>query len=181
MKDRLTFTEMQTFINGVVSGVMENGMGYKRFYIDYYAAVLYGEHDFGGTEDNPRDIDSVYEELFDVEIYEDKEQYDTILKAIDEEIMHQLNMVYKPFTDLEVAAVNLVDKLANLVDKLGEIDTDKTAEFISLLLKNKGNFSMDSIVKAMKANGLVGKTSRKKKDTVISVAENTEKVKNIKL
>lgn len=154
MKTRLTFTEMQTFIDGVVEATLLNGFGYKRFYIDYYTAVLYGEHDFGGTEDSPRDISEVYEELTGIGLIEkiDNDQYVEILEAIDAEIERRLNIMYRDtsMSNSDMALTALINVVSDYIEKFFEKmgDTD-ISEFMKIADVLKDNANPDAIVKAI--------------------------------
>lgn len=183
MKTRLTFSEMQTFIDGVVDGTITNGFGYKQFYIDYYTAILYNEHNFGGTEENPKDISEVYEKLLAVvDITNiDNGQYNTILEAIDAEIQHRLNLMYKPSNDTDLAFATLIDKVSAIVDKFADVDTAQMTEFINVVMENKDNFSANKLVSAMKSNGLFTTKSKKiKKNSIAGVADTATKMEQIK-
>jgi hypothetical protein len=183
MKTRLTFAEMQTFIDGVVDGTITNGFGYKQFYIDYYTAILYNEHDFGGTEENPKDISEVYDELPNiVDILNiDNGQYNTILEAIDAEIQHRLNLMYKPSNDTDLAFATLIDKVTAIVDKFADVDTTQMSEFINIVMENKDNFSANKLIGAMKSNGLfTAKPKKTNKNSVAGVAETATKIEQIK-
>lgn len=168
MKTRLNFTDMQTFINGVVDGVITNGFGYKRFYTDYYTAVLYGEHDFGGTEDSPRDVSEVYEELTGIGLIEkiDNDQYVEILEAIDAEIEHRLNIMYRDtsMSNSDMALTALINVVSDYIEKFFEKmgDTD-ISEFMKIADVLKDNANPDAIVKAIIDNSSTqpnGKTRR---------------------
>lgn len=167
MKNRLTFDEMQTFIEGVANETVQNGFGYKQFYIDYFKSKLYGEHDFGGTEENPRAISEVYEELYNADndllnVEVDLAQYNTILTAIDEEINHQFNLIYKPSEDLTFALSMLVDKISKVVDDFTAIDSDKITQFMEVMANNKDVLSSDNIVEAIKKSGLLKSKPKRK-------------------
>lgn len=168
MKTRLNFTDMQTFINGVADGVITNGFGYKQFYIDYYTAVLYGEHDFGGTEDNPRDISEVYEELIGIKLIEeiDNDQYVEILETIDAEIERKLNIMYRDtsMSNSDMALTALINVVSDYIEKFFEKmgDTD-VSEFMKIADALKDNANPDAIVKAIIDNSSTqpnGKTRR---------------------
>ena len=129
MKNKLTFTEMQLFINKVVEGVMNYGFGYKQVLIDIYTNILYG--------DKFKDVDNVdIEELYnngelntpnlDINV----QQYGEILKAIDAEIDKEIK--YKA---AEKVLKTLSDSIKSLPQALSmaldNVDINKFIELVS--------------------------------------------------
>lgn len=175
MKNKLDFNQMIGFIDGVVDCVITNGFGYKQFCIDYFTALLYGEHDFGGTEENPRNPAEVYDELPLIinEIYSniDMAQYCAILEAIDAEILHRQNLMYRDtsMSNSDIALTALINSISDYFDKffanMGDTDI---AEVVKLADIIKNNSSPDSMVKAFIDNGLAqsDKPNRKTRRTI---------------
>ena len=50
MKNKLSFAEMQAFINNVIKGTIEYGAGYKVVLRKYYVLTLYGEYKFSSDD-----------------------------------------------------------------------------------------------------------------------------------
>ena len=183
----LTFAEMQSFINYVVDNTLIYGMGYKRIFIDYSVAKLYGKVDFE-SDDIAGIYDNEYEKLYsDYAI--NKGQFEMIKNAINEELdcrikLLSANMV---MSDANDAIASLATKLSNFVDAFGKankninIDSDKVNAMVDTMGKIKDNVTADNLVKAMVDNGIIKgkkKTTRKPK-SVTEVAEKEATAKNI--
>ena len=50
MKNKLSFAEMQAFINNVIKGTVEYGAEYKDVLCRYYWLTLYGEYKFSSDD-----------------------------------------------------------------------------------------------------------------------------------
>lgn len=157
----LTFAEMQSFINYVVDNTLIYGMGYKRIFIDYSVAKLYGKVDFE-SDDIAEIYDNEYEKLYsDYAI--NKGQFEMIKNAINEELdcrikLLSANMV---MSDANDAIASLATKLSNFVDAFGKankninIDSDKVNAMVDTMGKIKDNVTADNLVKAMVDNGII--------------------------
>nr|DAH71695.1 MAG TPA: hypothetical protein [Caudoviricetes sp.] len=183
----LTFAEMQTFINYVVDNTLIYGMGYKRIFIDYSVAKLYGKVEFE-SDDIAEIYDNEYEKLYsDYAI--NKGQFAMIENAINEELDRRIKLLSASMvmSDANDAIANLATKLANFVDTLGKankninIDSDKVNAMVDTMGKIKDNVTADNLIKAMVDNGVIKdkkKTTRKPK-TVTEVVEKEATAKNI--
>lgn len=183
----LTFAEMQSFINYVVDNTLIYGMGYKRIFIDYSVAKLYGKVDFE-SDDIAEIYDNEYEKLYsDYAI--NKGQFVMIENAINEELDRRIKFLSASMVmaDANDAIVSLAIKLANFVDALGKtninIDSDKVNAMVDTMGKIKDNVTADNLIKAMVDNGVIKgkdkKKSTRKPKTVTEVAEKEATAKNI--
>lgn len=183
----LTFAEMQSFINYVVDNTLIYGMGYKRIFIDYSVAKLYGKVDF--KSDNIAEIyDNEYEKLYS-DYAVNKGQFEMIKNAINEELDRRIKLLSASMVmaDANDAIASLATRLSNFVDTLGKankninIDSDKVNAMVDTMGKIKDNVTADNLIKAMVDNGVIKgkkKTTRKPK-TVTEVAEKEATAKNI--
>lgn len=113
MKNKLSFAEMQAFINNVVKGTVEYGAGYEEILRKYYIITLYGEHKFSSD-----DIAEIYDsgELdrecnnIDWESIDDA-QYSMINAAIDNGI--DMSVRYKAAEKVMSMANIAITELAN--------------------------------------------------------------------
>lgn len=181
----LTFAEMQSFINYVVDNTLIYGMGYKRIFIDYSVAKLYGKVDFE-SDDIAEIYDNEYEKLYS-DYAVNKGQFAIIENSINEELERRIKLLSASMvmSDANDAIASLVIKLANFVDALGNkninIDSDKVNAMVDTMGKIKDNVTADNLIKAMVDNGVIKgkrKTTRKPK-TVTEVAEKEATAKNI--
>lgn len=183
----LTFAEMQSFINYVVDNTLIYGMGYKRIFIDYSVAKLYGKVDFE-SDDIAEIYDNEYEKLYsDYAI--NKGQFVMIENAINEELDRRIKFLSASMvmSDANDAIVSLTTKLANFVDALGNAYSETNSEDVKTIAqamgKIKDNVTADNLIKAMVDNGVIKgkdkKKSTRKPKTVTEVAEKEATAKNI--
>lgn len=183
----LTFAEMQSFINYVVDNTLIYGMGYKRIFIDYSVAKLYGKVDFK-SDDIAEIYDNEYEKLYS-DYAVNKGQFEMIKNAINEELDRRIKLLSASMVmaDANDAIASLATRLSNFVDTLGKankninIDSDKVNAMVDTMGKIKDNVTADNLIKAMVDNGVIKgkkKTTRKPK-TVTEVAEKEATAKNI--
>ena len=172
MKNKLTFTEMQLFINKVVEGVMNYGFGYKQVLIDIYTNILYG--------DKFKDVDNIdIEELYnngelntpnlDINV----QQYGEILKAIDREIDKEIKYkaAEKVLNKADKAVSNLIEKVIDIIDSLSEKADSVSVDDIIKISKALSNFTENvnarDFVSALVDNGVIPT----KEDNVINYVE----------
>lgn len=181
----LTFAEMQAFINYVVDNTLIYGMGYKRIFIDYSVAKLYGKVDFE-SDDIAEIYDNEYEKLYsDYAI--NKGQFVMIENSINEELDRRIKLLSASMvmSDANDAIASLATKLSNFVNALGNAYSETNSEDVKTIAqamsKLKNNVTADSLIKAMVDNGVIKgkKKATKKSKTVTEVAENEEIVRNI--
>lgn len=183
----LTFAEMQSFINYVVDNTLIYGMGYKRIFIDYSVAKLYGKVDFE-SDDIAEIYDNEYEKLYN-DYAINKGQFVMIENAINEELDRRIKLLSASMVmaDANDAIANLATKLSNFVNALGnaysETNSDDVKTIAQAMSKLKNNVTADSLIKAMVDNGVIKgkKKATKKPKTVTEVAENEEIVRNISI
>ena len=183
----LTFAEMQSFINYVVDNTLIYGMGYKRIFIDYSVAKLYGKVDFE-SDDIAGIYDNEYEKLYN-DYAINKGQFVMIENAINEELDRRIKLLSASMVmaDANDAIANLATKLSNFVNALGnaysETNSDDVKTIAQAMSKLKNNVTADSLIKAMVDNGVIKgkKKATKKPKTVTEVAENEEIVRNISI
>lgn len=142
MKNRLSFAEMQAFINNVVKGTVEYGAGYEEILHKYYVVTLYGEHKLSSD-----DIAEIYDsgELdrecnnIDWESIDDA-QYSMINAAIDSGI--DMNVRYKAAEKVMSMANIAITELANKVKEM--------IEQISVTTKDIDTESLNEVLKTLK-------------------------------
>lgn len=181
----LTFAEMQSFINYVVDNTLIYGMGYKRIFIDYSVAKLYGKVDFE-SDDIAEIYDNEYEKLYN-DYAINKGQFVMIENAINEELDRRIKLLSASMVmaDANDAIANLATKLSNFVNALGNAYSETNSEDVKTIAqamsKLKNDVTADSLIKAMVDNGVIKgkKKATKKPKTVTEVAENEEIVRNI--
>ena len=106
MKNKLSFAEMQAFINNVVKGTVEYGAGYKDILREYYTLTLYGEHKFLSD-----DIAEIYDSG------ELNREYNNIdWKSIDEDQYYLIGIAIDSGIDMNVRykAAEKVMSMANI-------------------------------------------------------------------
>ncbi len=141
MKNRLSFAEMQAFINNVTKGTVEYGAGYEEILRKYYVVTLYGECKFSSD-----DIAEIYDsgELnreynnIDWESIDDA-QYDMINAAIDSGI--DMGVRYKAAEKVMSMANIAVTGLANKAKEM--------IEQISVATKNIDTESLNKVLKTL--------------------------------
>lgn len=158
MANKITFTEMQEFINLVADNVISNGEGWKKPMIDYCTCKYYGKQEF--------DTDNIAE-LYDngkikcCNVDFNAGQYGYIMKAIDAEIQKKIKYISASLvmTDANDAIANLVNKVTDVIDKI-----DKATENVSVDdIKNMtaafstlgDKITPDNFVSALVDNGLI--------------------------
>lgn len=139
MKNKLSFAEMQAFINNVVKGTVEYGAGYEEILRKYYVVTLYGEHKFSSD-----DIAEIYDsgELdrecnnIDWESIDDA-QYSMINAAIDSGI--DMNVRYKAgekvMSMANIAITELASKAKEMIEQISVTTKDIDTESLNEVLK----------------------------------------------
>lgn len=139
MKNKLSFAEMQAFINNVVKGTVEYGTGYEEILRKYYVVTLYGEHKFSSD-----DIAEIYDsgELdrecnnIDWESIDDA-QYSMINAAIDSGI--DMNVRYKAAEKVmsmaNIAITELASKAKEMIEQISVTTKDIDTESLNEVLK----------------------------------------------
>lgn len=181
----LTFAEMQSFINYVVDNTLIYGMGYKRIFIDYSVAKLYGKVDFE-SDDIAEIYDNEYEKLYN-DYAINKGQFVMIENAINEELDRRIKFISASMVmaDANDAIANLATKLSNFVNALGNAYSETNSEDVKVIAqamsKLKNDVTADSLIKAMVDNGVIKgkKKAIKKPKSVTEVAEKEATAKNI--
>ena len=135
MKNKLSFAEMQAFINNVVKGTA----GYEEILRKYYVVTLYGEHKFSSD-----DIAEIYDsgELdrecnnIDWESIDDA-QYSMINAAIDSGI--DMNVRYKAAEKVmsmaNIAITELASKAKEMIEQISVTTKDIDTESLNEVLK----------------------------------------------
>lgn len=142
MKNKLSFVEMQAFINNVVKGTVEYGAGYKEILHKYYTVTLYGEHRFS-SDDIAEIYDSgeLYKEYDNIDWNSvDDMQYDAICKAINTGI--DINARYKAAEKVMSMANVAITELANKVKEM--------VEQTSVTMKNLDTDTLNNVLKTLK-------------------------------
>jgi hypothetical protein len=142
MKNKLSFVEMQAFINNVVKGTVEYGAGYEEILHKYYVVTLYGEHKLSSDDiaeiydsgELDREYNNIAWELID------DAQYSMINAAIDSGI--DMNVRYKA-AEKVMSMANIA--ITELVNKAKE-----TIEQISVTTKNIDTESLNEVLKTLK-------------------------------
>lgn len=141
MKNKLSFAEMQAFINNVVKGTVEYGAGYEEILRKYYVVTLYGEHKFSSDDiaeiydsgELDREYNNIAWELID------KGQYYLITKAIDSGI--DMSVRYKAAEKVmgmaNIAITELANKVKEMIEQISvttkDIDTESLNEVLKIL------------------------------------------------
>lgn len=142
MKNKLSFVEMQAFINNVVKDTVEYGAGYEEILHKYYVVTLYGEHKLSSDDiaeiydsgELDREYNNIAWELID------DAQYSMINAAIDSGI--DMNVRYKA-AEKVMSMANIA--ITELVNKAKE-----TIEQISVTTKNIDTESLNEVLKTLK-------------------------------
>lgn len=139
MKNKLSFAEMQAFINNVVKGTVEYGAGYEEILRKYYVVTLYGEHKFSSDDiaeiydsgELDREYNNIAWELID------KGQYYLITKAIDSGI--DMSVRYKAAEKVmgmvNIAITELANKVKEMIEQISVTTKDIDTESLNEVLK----------------------------------------------
>lgn len=139
MKNKLSFAEMQAFINNVVKGTVEYGAGYKDILREYYTLTLYGEYKFSSDDIaeiyDSGELDREYHNI-DWELIDD-DQYYLITKAIDNGI--DMSVRYKAAEKVmsmaNIAITELANKAKEMIEQISVTTKDIDTESLNEVLK----------------------------------------------
>lgn len=139
MKNKLSFAEMQAFINNVVKGTVEYGAGYEEILRKYYIITLYGEHKFSSDDIaeiyDSGELDREYHNI-DWELIDD-DQYYLITKAIDNGI--DMSVRYKAAEKVmsmaNIAITELANKAKEMIEQISVTTKDIDTESLNEVLK----------------------------------------------
>lgn len=139
MKNKLSFAEMQAFINNVIKGTVEYGAGYKDVLCRYYWLTLYGEYKFSSDDIaeiyDSGELDREYHNI-DWELIDD-DQYYLITKAIDSGI--DMNVRYKAaervMSMANIAITELANKAKEMIEQTNNTMKDFDTESLNDVLK----------------------------------------------
>lgn len=144
MKNKLSFAEMQAFINNVVKGTVEYGAGYEEILRKYYVVTLYGEHKFSSGDIaeiyDSGELDREYNNI-DWESIDDV-QYSMINAAIDSGI--DMSVRYKAAEKVmsmaNIAVTELANKAKEMIEQISvttkDIDLESLNEALKMLTNN---------------------------------------------
>ena len=143
MKNRLSFAEMQAFINNVVNGTVEYGAGYEEILRKYYVATLYGEHKFSSDDIaeiyDSGELDREYNNIDWESI--DYDQHSMINAAIDSGI--DMGVRYKAAEKVmsmaNIAITELANKAKEMIEQIGVTTKDIDTESLNKALKTLTN------------------------------------------
>lgn len=139
MKNKLSFAEMQAFINNVVKGTVEYGAGYEEILHQYYVVTLYGEHKLSSDDiaeiydsgELDREYNNIAWELID------DAQYSMINAAIDSGI--DMNVRYKAAEKVmsmaNIAITELASKAKEMIEQISVTTKDIDTESLNEVLK----------------------------------------------
>lgn len=139
MKNRLSFAEMQAFINNVVKGTVEYGAGYEEILHKYYVVTLYGEHKLSSDDIaeiyDSGELDREYNNIDKKSI--DYAQYSMINAAIDSGI--DMNVRYKAAEKVmsmaNIAITELASKAKEMIEQISVTTKDIDTESLNEVLK----------------------------------------------
>lgn len=139
MKNKLSFAEMQAFINNVIKGTVEYGAGYKDVLRKYYTLTLYGEYKFSSDDIaeiyDSGELDREYHNI-DWELIDD-DQYYLITKAIDNGI--DMSVRYKAAEKVmsmaNIAITELANKAKEMIEQISVTTKDIDTESLNEVLK----------------------------------------------
>lgn len=139
MKNRLSFAEMQAFINNVVKGTVEYGAGYEEILHKYYVVTLYGEHKLSSDDIaeiyDSGELDREYNNIDWKSI--DYAQYSMINAAIDSGI--DMNVRYKATEKVmsmaNIAITELASKAKEMIEQISVTTKDIDTESLNEVLK----------------------------------------------
>lgn len=144
MKNKLSFAEMQAFINNVVKGTVEYGAGYEEILRKYYTVTLYCEHKFSSDDIaeiyDSGELDREYNNI-DWESIDDV-QYSMINAAIDSGI--DMSVRYKAAEKVmsmaNIAVTELANKAKEMIEQISvttkDIDLESLNEALKMLTNN---------------------------------------------
>lgn len=153
MKNKLSFAEMQAFINNVIKGTVEYGAGYKDVLRKYYTLTLYGEYKFSSDDIaeiyDSGELDREYHNI-DWELIDD-DQYYLITKAIDNGI--DMSVRYKAAEKVmsmaNIAITELANKAKEMIEQISvttkDIDTESLNEVLKTL-KDSNNMANKIVI-----------------------------------
>lgn len=139
MKNKLSFAEMQAFINNVVKGTVEYGAGYEEILHKYYVVTLYGEHKLSSDDiaeiydsgELDREYNNIAWELID------DAQYSMINAAIDNGI--DMSVRYKAAEKVmsmaNIAITELANKAKEMIEQISVTTKDIDTESLNEVLK----------------------------------------------
>lgn len=175
MSKRITFTEMQEFINLVVDNVISNGEGWKKPMIDYCTCKYYGKQEF--------DTDNIAE-LYDnnkiksSNVDFNTEQYGYIMRAIDAEIEKKVKYISANLimADANDAIANLANKVTDVIDKIDKstenVSVDDIKNMTSAFSKLGDKITPDNFISALVDNGMIKQGHYGKEKNKIEVTTN---------
>lgn len=139
MKNKLSFAEMQAFINNVVKGTIEYGAGYEEILHKYYVVTLYGEHKLSSDDIaeiyDSGELDREYNNIDWKSI--DYAQYSMINAAIDSGI--DMNVRYKAAEKVmsmaNIAITELASKAKEMIEQISVTTKDIDTESLNEVLK----------------------------------------------
>lgn len=139
MKNRLSFAEMQAFINNVVKGTVEYGAGYEEILHKYYVVTLYGEHKLSSDDIaeiyDSGELDREYNNIDWESI--DNAQYSMINAAIDNGI--DMSVRYKAAEKVmsmaNIAITELANKAKEMIEQISVTTKDIDTESLNEVLK----------------------------------------------
>ena len=139
MKNKLSFAEMQAFINNVVKDTVEHGAGYEEILRKYYTLTLYGEYKFSSDDIaeiyDSGELDREYHNI-DWELIDD-DQYYLITKAIDNGI--DMSVRYKAAEKVmsmaNIAITELANKAKEMIEQISVTTKDIDTESLNEVLK----------------------------------------------
>ena len=161
MKKKLTFLEMQTFINSVVELTLKYGFGYKDIIIDYYYRKFYKEVEFT-TDDIMELYDNGEISEFDYNMldYDNPahKQINTIISAINQNIDKEIKLicaerVMGKANEAVAELANDIDELIKKQDK--QLGADEIKSVINAIVQIKDNVNAENLTKAMLDNGII--------------------------
>lgn len=143
MKNKLSFAEMQAFINNVVKGTVEYGVGYEEILRKYYIATLYGEYKFSSDDIaeiyDSGELDREYNNIDWESI--DYDQHSMINAAIDSGI--DMGVRYKAAEKVmsmaNIAITELANKAKEMIEQISVTTKDIDLESLNEALKTLTN------------------------------------------
>lgn len=160
MKNKITFAEMNAFINYVVENTVKYGVAYRKVLTDYCVCLYYGEKEFSSD-----DIAVLYDngELNTSGIDVNPEQFGIILNAIYDGIETETR--YKAAKMVASEANEAISTLVNTINivlsNTSKFDLDEANKAIQTLNSIKGEMTTDKFVSALVDTGVIkGSDSR---------------------
>jgi hypothetical protein len=184
MKNKLTLTEMTTFVEYVVKNTLLHGEAFRQAFINYCICVFYGEKKW--QINKIADLIKLYDDglLNPCFTRPDQEQLTTIINAIDKEIDTAIKYMAaeKVMSQADKAISELSNKISNIIDKqstiLGDkyISSDDIKKVINVVSEIQGNLTADKLTKALVDNGVIGQKAKKDDITFVSVNKESESI-----